>query len=312
MAALSDTPDERGSRELHFLFGVAPRSGTTYLGDLLALHPRCALPADLPEDGFLKALGALDGYVAEVQSLWQSWPDLAVPTSAELRAAVGAGLGDLLCTRSGAEFTLSKTPYPTNLHRLREVFPDSKAVVIIRDGRSVTESMVRTWSMRFDMAAALFRDGARSVLQAIPNPDSPPAHLHLVRYEDLFEDTQRVLNDVLGFFGLEADEMPSGAIADLPVRGSSTARGDKDGAGDVHWEAVKRPADFNPVDRWSAWDERQHRKFAAVAGPENVALGYDAATAQASDRATERAFSLRRTVARWIKSTDTRRPFGGI
>lgn len=301
MSSVPDTPSVSPSGHLHFVFGVAPRSGTTYLGDLLALHPHCNLPADLPEDGLLKSLHKLDSYTNDLEDFWRAWPDLDVPTTDELRTAIGGGLANMLMQRSGADVTVSKTPFPTHLDQIQSVFPTAKAVVVVRDGRSVTESMVRTWGMKFDMAAALFRDGARSILDAAPDPNAPPAHLRIARYEDLFTDTQNVLAEVLDFFGLDNDEMPESAIADLPVRGSSTERGAQVPGDEVHWGAVERPADFNPLDRFSGWTDRQHRSFAIIAGAENRAFGYASADTGPADRVIDGLFSIRRAGARFVR-----------
>lgn len=284
--------------ELHFLFGVAPRSGTTYLGDLLALHPDCALPVELPEDGVLLSLHHLDAFNDELHEFWGSWPELSLPSRADVLAGIGDGLQNMIVSRATGPdpaIVLSKTPFPNNLSRLGELFPQSKAIVIVRDGRSVVESTVRTWNSPFDVASARFRDGARSILDAIGSTDSVPPHLHLVRYEELFDDPVRIARDALAFLGLDPSLLTSDDVEQSPLRGSSTATtGETEGS--VHWEAVERPADFAPTTRWESWTERQHQLFAAVAGPENRALGYDTADVDGSTQAMASTLRARRRV----------------
>lgn len=283
--------------ELHFLFGVAPRSGTTYLGDLLALHPHCAPPVDLPEDGVLLPLKHLDAYTAELEDFWKSWPNLDVPSRGHVLGELGGALRNMIMSRSAdvdAHVVMSKTPFPTNLNRLAEVFPESKAIVIVRDGRSVVESTVRTWGSPFDVAAARFRDGARSILEAVGSLDAAPPHLHVISYEELFESPVSVVADALTFLGLDPALLPGDAVVASPVRGSSTARGVEKSDGSVHWEAVERPADFAPTTRWESWTPRQHQLFGAVAGQENRALGYDAEDVDGSTKAMAATLGARR------------------
>ena len=282
--------------DLHFLFGVAPRSGTTYLGDLLAAHPAVELPRDLPEDGLLQPLHHLDAYVEDLAKFWESWPDLATPGPNDVMQAVGRGFQNLVLERSSkdaVDVVVSKTPFPTNLDRLRELFPESRAIVIVRDGRSVVESTVRTWGSPFDVAAARFRDGAREILRAIGSVESAPPHLHVVSYESLFADPVGVTSRALEFLGLDSSLLPADAVEGAPVRGSSTARGDESGDA-VHWDAVERPADFAPTTRWNSWTDRQHELFAAIAGDENVALGYGANKVGGLARSSSALLSLRR------------------
>ncbi len=275
---------------------MAPRSGTTFLGDLLALHPGCELPDGVPEDGLLGPLGHLDRYVGELERFWESWPDVSTPERDEVFRGIGSGLGAMLLARASgeADVVVTKTPFPANLDRIGALFPDSRGVVIVRDGRSVVESTVRTWGSPFDVAAARFRDGARSILDAIGSINHPPAHLRVVRYEDLYADTVQTALDVVDFFGLDTGHFPVDSVDAMPVRGSSTISTAADG--DVHWDAVDKPADFAPTERWSSWTDHQHELFAAIAGAENRAFGYESVEVSTKARGLDAALGARRRV----------------
>jgi hypothetical protein len=118
----------------------------------------------------------------------------------------------------------------------------------------------------------------------------------LVRFEDLFADTEGELRRILGFLGLDPGRNDFARAADLPVRGSSEFG--RDGA--VHWRPVPRSADFTPIGRHRVWTRRQRQRFAWLAGTASARFGYAPAGAdrgtwltRAMDRLLDRVWALR-------------------
>jgi hypothetical protein len=85
----------------------------------------------------------------------------------------------------------------------------------------------------------------------------------IVRYEDLHRNTAAELRRILAFLGLEASHYDFAQAEAMPVRGSSTFRGASQG---VHWGAVAKTAEFNPLQRWEHWPRSRHERFNWVAG----------------------------------------------
>jgi hypothetical protein len=42
----------------------------------------------------------------------------------------------------------------------------------------------------------------------------------------------------------------------------------------IHWNPIEKPADFNPMDRWSNWSRAKHERFNWLAGEYLSRFGY--------------------------------------
>ena len=137
-----------------FILGIMPRSGTNFLWDLLRLHPQCA-PGRSPiaEDFFLEHSDHLVEYVNQVQAAWDPlWGEFESRIEDRLAAALGEGLVSFLWVKRDRRL-LAKSPSVRNLHRFFTFWPDARLVILIRDGRSVVQSCMRTFGWDFDLAA---------------------------------------------------------------------------------------------------------------------------------------------------------------
>src|SRR4051794_32997890 len=107
-------------------------------------------------------------------------------------------------------------------------------------------------------------DAARTILDCDPVFRSSGRRYRLVRYEHVLANTRSELTQIFTMCGLNPDRYDFEASADVPVRGSSTAR--PDATGPVDWGSVARPADFNPVRRYAEWDDALRYLYADLAG----------------------------------------------
>jgi hypothetical protein len=159
-----------------------------------------------------------------------------------------------------------------------KLFPSGKLVVLVRDGRSVVESSVKTFSHPYGYAAREWARSARIIqdFQA-RNPGAPYL---LVRYEDLYSNVEKELRRIFNYLDLDAEVYDYSAAASLPVRGSSTLRGQPTAyhaswvAEGIHWEPMKKPSDFNPVQRWADWSRARHERFNWLSGEYLERFGY--------------------------------------
>ena len=160
--------------------------------------------------------------------------------------------------------------------------------MVVRDGRSLAESGVRTFGWSYERAFRSYATSAQVLLDL--QSTAPSGRLHVVRFEDLVEQPEVTVRSVCAHCGLDPDSYPYQRIAELPVRGSSTLAGN---GGNVHWERTDKPEGFAPVERWHTWSPHLHRRFAQLAGEQHRALGYDLLQVPGSDTVTERIGDVR-------------------
>ena|SRR5215204_1260793 len=254
------------------IFGLTPRTGTNYLWDLLCLHPACA-PGREPirEDFFLECADLLDEFVGSVRSRWDpTWGVVSEQTMADLYASLGDALLDFL-TVDDSRRLVTKNPSVTGIEQVFKFFPKAHVIILVRDGRAVVESCVRTFGWDADLAAHKWAAAAATALRFVDGRVADDSSVRMVCYEDLVVDPGRQMTQLLSFLGLDTADYDLSAAERLPVRGSSVFLG---GKSQVHWEPVERTRDFDPLQRWTHWSAEQHRRFAWLAGRQQVALGY--------------------------------------
>src|SRR3954468_20659315 len=93
----------------------------------------------------------------------------------------------------------------------------------------------------------------------------------LLRYEDVLTDVTTILASIGAATGLDPSRIDPAAAQGLPVRGSSSFRGD---VGKVHWRGVEKDELFKPLERAANWDDERHERFNWLAGEQMLELGY--------------------------------------
>ncbi|MEY2471866.1 MAG: hypothetical protein QOK28_1195 [Actinomycetota bacterium] len=237
----------------------APRSGTTWLQQLLYVHPELATGGE--SHLFCEGLPAVFRNFEHPNgmshlSTWVSRPELV---SAARAFCDRVFVAQRDATRPDARMVLEKTPN----HRLQaalqaELYPDARYVHIVRDGRDATASQRELWGgadaefadpdRAADAWAAAVRD-VRAHFGAL-------AYLEL-RYEDVMADTPGALARIFDHLGLPHDDALCAAAASFgraPVHTSPQSPG----------VAVRKHAD----------DAAAARAVARAAGDLLVELGY--------------------------------------
>lgn len=265
--------------ELILVRGVTKRSGTNYLYDLLCQHPDCA-GARRPvwEDFFLDEAANLRSFVVHVGRRWHPrWGVDSEQVSAELMQRFGTALSDFLTTGVDARTAVAKSPSVAGLEEASALFPEAKLIVLVRDGRSVAVSAMRSFGWSFDRALHDWRRGARQVLAFHSANTAENGRQYLiVRYEDLLSDVKSVMSQLFTFVGLDASAVETSALTDLPVRGSSTFGTTVNSSGNYRptWTPVAKDESFAPQLRADSLTASQRRLFDWLAGDELAALGY--------------------------------------
>ncbi|HUA15083.1 MAG TPA: sulfotransferase [Verrucomicrobiae bacterium] len=279
-----------------FILGIAARCGTNYLHDLVRMHPECDSGSSvLEEDNLVANAHVLARYLDGVARWWkQHWGSEELQAErAALAQQMGQGLIGFLSTQlekrkelAGKETTngrplrlVTKTPTVKNLGLFFELFPGSPLVVLVRDGRSVVESAVRTFDRPYGHAAREWASSAQIIQNHRAN--HPEKQFLLVRYEDLYGNVEKELRRIFEYLQLDPDAYDYAKAANLPVRGSSTLRGQPTShdvpwvANGIHWDPVQKPTNFNPVERWANWNRAKHERFNWLAGDDLEKFGYE-------------------------------------
>jgi hypothetical protein len=198
------------------------RSGTTLLRAMLERHPSMAIP---PESYFPLSLYERYGRSAPVDVAalatdlaanvrYRDWGLDAAATRAALDgaptypAAIRALYGAYAAARGKDRYGDKTPPFVLHMDLLAGVFPESRFVHLIRDGRDVSMSLVETefGPRRITRAADVWR---RRVERGMASGRAlgPQRYLE-IRYESLVADPAATLADVCRFIELErVDDM---------------------------------------------------------------------------------------------------------
>ncbi len=256
------------------VMGATRRTGTNFLWNVLSSHPRL-LPSPIPEDYFLAEAPDLLAYLRAVTSHWSpDWPH-GRGAEDELLGRFGGAIQDFLTSRAGAEQIrpgqrlLLKTPDIANLELLQGLFPGARALVVMRDGRDVVASGMRSFGWSFEAGLYHWESRTRRLLEYMEKVGR--RHCLVLRFEDVLENPRASLEPVLEFLGLEKDRFDFRVVHSIPVKGSSTLRHE---SGELSWKPIPRSSDFKPVGRWKEWGQWRKRRFHWVAAETLEAFGY--------------------------------------
>lgn len=253
-----------------FILAPQARTGTNYLWELLRRHPDVA-PARSPvwEDYLLVHARKLAGFARLAQ---RSWDPTWGPTDhleAELLRHLGDGLVSFLEGDSGRR-VVTKSPTIANLDLFFDIFPDACLLLLVRDGRDVAASGMKTFGWTLEDAARSWAWGVDRVLEFVA--DHADDRVRPVWFEDLVERTQPELVDLLDWLDLDAASYDFSDLSRIPVRGSSSYLGD--GERNVNWRPLPPRSDFRPLERFRHWSRRDVDVFEDIAGPQLERLGY--------------------------------------
>jgi hypothetical protein len=256
-----------------FIQGIMPRSGTNFLTRLIALHPDCQHPAPIMEDLLLHRAHLLVRFADQVWKAWHNHKGWDVPALEHKRLlrALGNGLVAFLQEKIEAPRVVTKSPQVYHLEHFFDLFPQAKLIVLVRDGRSVVASGMRSFDWKFEVGVDRWKTAADHVIRFVGGPTDKSCYLCL-KYEDLHQDLNAQLPRLLEYLELDSARYDFEAAARLPIVGSSEGR--LPDRRQVSWEPVRKTDAFQPLERWRQWPGEQLRHFERLAGEQLLQLGY--------------------------------------
>ena len=277
-----------------FILAIMERCGTNYIYKLLGKHPDCIGPGTISEDYVLYHSQTLKDYAESLVSSWNPAWGVEEKLGLHPQKAILSCFGDALFQflklqisrepmnryKEEHEFTqerrpkvfLSKTPKVGGLENFFDLFPEANLLIIIRDGRAVIESGVRSFGWDYENATRAWKAGAEAVRALEENKCHSGKKLHIVKYEDLLVDEEKELRKIFAFLDIDPDLFDFKAAKSMGIFGSSET---KMQTGTLHWDEVKKGDDFNPLNRFDNWNKKRHERFNWIAGITMSHFGYD-------------------------------------
>jgi hypothetical protein len=250
--------------------GIMPRSGTVYAGELLRRHPDlCAFPHQLWEVPALQLAGDVrrlqrDFFLGYKTNYGRMGEDDFLPI---FGASILAYLHESVPPE---QRLLIKMPGVQYLSQFFSMFPHENLLILIRDGRDLVHSTLRTWPrLNFVQVCLRWNRSARAVLDSVKRfSDAHCGQYWLARYEDALDDPITFVNEACSRFGLDVDRYPFEKIDGIKVIGSSKLEQN------VTWRFIPKPKGFRPTGYWNKWSPARKIIFKAIAGRSLIELGY--------------------------------------
>jgi hypothetical protein len=268
---ISPTTDHLSYKYPIFILGITPRSGTNFLFDLLRLHPEIAPPEPIWEDFLLHHIDLLDTYIKEVKKRWDpKWGIIGIEEL--LYTSLGDSLISFLNLLVKNKNIVTKTPSVNNLNMFFKFFSHSKLLILVRDGRSVVESGVKSGFWSYEEGMRKWSEAAKKILKFKITAKAKSGDYLIVKFEELVNNTEDEIIKIFNFLNLEFKGYNLKAAKNLPVKGSSILRGPYK---TLNWKPISKTKEFNPTIRWKQWNWKLHERFNWVAGSASEQFGYE-------------------------------------
>lgn len=254
-----------------FIHGMLQRSGTNFIGEIMRLYGEIdAYPNGIYEVPFLQTTGALLSAQEQFFQAYQRNRERIGEN--DMLPLFGASMLAYLHGLTQADRRLMiKVPDVQYLSYFFTMFPFENLLILIRDGRDLVNSTVKSWPNRDFTETCLLWDKTARLIMAFEKQWQPfSRQFMVVKFEDAVEDPERFARKAGAHFQLDMERFQSQKIKNLPVKGSSSLKKD----GEMTWKPMAKPEGFNPVGRWRDWPEKEKEIFKKNCGQTLMALGY--------------------------------------
>jgi hypothetical protein len=255
-----------------FIIG-SPRSGTSVLGWALAQHPALWTSAetDILLYMFQKPWFREQYETAVAKPEKRNWLIKHEVSYEEFAASIGKGLNAMFQSRAQNRIFVDSTPAYTSIAAdLMVFFPNAKFIHIIRDGKDVVNSMLKSgfaeaFATDFKHACEFWVFYVQKGLEA---KQAFPQRVHEIRNENLVSDPEKEFAKAYEFLGLEDCQESSAFIRTKRINSSYL---------NVEKSDIKKAKDpaLMPKQPWKSWTSQERNIFVEVAGKTMTQLGYE-------------------------------------
>jgi len=248
-----------------FVIG-APRSGTSVLAWSVAAHPDFWTSPETDFLYWLFARGHLDEAMSKsIDRSDNGWLTRMELNRADLIEALGVGINGLISKASGGLRWVDQSPtYTLATNELARLFPGAMFLHILRDGRSVVNSMIKSgfsasWASDFRLACrtwSTFVERAQSFAEVRPN------RCLTIQYGALVADPEAQFAAVMEFLGAPQSPAPANFLMGNRINSSYQPDGPPSGY-------------VGPSDPWSSWSQKEQAIFMEEAGDTMAKFGFD-------------------------------------
>jgi protein-tyrosine sulfotransferase len=256
-----------------FIQGIMPRSGTVYVGELLRRHPDLyAFPYQLWE---IPALQMTEEVIRLQKKFLQAYkPNRDKLGEYDFLPLFGASLlAYLYQPIPPGQRLLTKMPSVQYLSHFFSMFPHENLLILVRDGRDLVHSTLRTWPhLNFIQVCLRWNRSAQAVLNTCNYLAAQQARGYwLARYEAALSDPESFVHEACLQLGLDEERYPYEEIKNVRVIGSSKLESQQQ---KVTWKHLKKPDNFRPTEYWKKWSALKKAIFKLIAGRSLMELGY--------------------------------------
>jgi hypothetical protein len=260
-----------------FVIG-SPRSGTSVFSWSLAHH------ADLWTSDETEFISPIFDHAAAVYRAFCSKPGTFITKHGvdhkEFYGALGLGINALISSRSEGKRWVDQSPaYTTLAWTLMDMFPGSSFIHLLRDGRSVVNSMLhfgeraagQPWAADFEVAVEIWKHYAEFALNFCARN---PERTLTVRNEDLAERAEEEFGRIFTFLGVSADAAAANFFRTSCVNSSFAPLVWGSGTATAPGQRAEGIQPGTAADAWREWSAEQRATFTEIAGDFLGSLGY--------------------------------------
>jgi len=257
-------------KKVYFVAGC-PRSATSAFSWALAEHKDLSTSA---ESNFLFYLlrhedSAIYSAYKIAKEVGDGWFNKYEISESKYLEYLGNGIRDMFIEQSENNIFIEQSPENILIvDKILRMFPDAKIINMIRDGREVVNSMLKSgfsvpWSKDFKLACETWSHFTKKGYEF---SQKYPKNVLNVYQKDLVYDTENAVKKVFDFFGLQFEP---NTVQYLRTKRVNSSYGNDD---KTNFKTPKDPALLKKP-QWEKWTNREKELFDRIAGESMSLVG---------------------------------------